>query len=165
MSSPLLFFIFIIVIDLVLKSSKDKKKIEEAKQKREQELQGRPDLNKQKPIQKPESIRGMMSTLREEIEKERQKEIERRQVKTRQTQEVRVNRVNMEEKKITQKTYEDNEYWEKKRKEDYNKKKEMVVESRIEINERNMREDIIRGIIFSEILSEPKSIQNQKRSM
>ena len=47
-----------------------------------------------------------------------------------------------------------------------NKNSETVSsQNKIENNERNLREDILRGIIFSEILSEPKSLQNQRRSL
>lgn len=162
MSNPLLFFIIVIVIDLVLKSARDKKKIEKSKEERERELQNKPDLNKQEQMEKPESVRGLMSTLREQIEKERLRELERRQEKTVPKEVIKTN----VEREMTKKTYEDKEYWEVKRKEEkHRKEKEISTRSKVEKREGSMKEDLIRGIIFSEILSEPKSIKNQKRSM
>lgn len=167
MSSPLLFFIFIIVVDLVLKSLKDKKKIEQTKQKRQQELQSEVKMKPNYIEPKTNPSRSIMSTLREEIEKERQKEISRRQVKP----EVRENlKSKTEEKTTSTRMYDDKEYWDKKREKDYIRENNIHTSTEtkatdIEINKINIKEDIIRGIIFSEILSEPKSIQNQKRSM
>lgn len=163
MSSPLLFFIFIIVVDLILKSLRDKKKIEKTKQKRQQEL--RTD-NVRKPSyedSQKSSSRNIMSTLREEIEKERLKEIARRQ-----------GRVENIEPKVEQKPvikdYKEKEYWDKKKEQDVLREKNIHTPTEtkpveVEINKKGIREDLVRGIIFSEILSEPKSIQNQKRSM
>ena len=151
MSSPLLFFIFIIIIDLVLKSVKDKKKIEKAKQKRAEDIQRQPE--KHKPMQ---DVKRM---LEQELEKERQKDIARRQVKidpSRTTKpkekEVMAERgferspwdINIDEKNIPENI------------------KPVVIQD--EDKESDLRKDVLRGIIFSEILSEPKSIQNQKRS-
>ena len=80
MPGPLLFFIFIVVIDLILKSAKDKKKIEEAKNRRTQEL------SKQPVPSRP--MADLRKILAEEVEKERQKEIARRQGKTNQRQDI-----------------------------------------------------------------------------
>lgn len=142
MSGPLLFFMFIIVGDLVLKSLKDKKKIERSKQDRQGNMQGRPNVSQNRPMEsrqrpmekqeeKPGSIREMMSTLREEVE-------------------------------IEKKAYDDNKYWEEKRNQESNKK-EIAMKVKVGNKEIDIKEDLIRGIIFSEIFAEPKSIQNQKR--
>lgn len=159
MSNPILFFIFIIVIDLILKSVRDKKKIAQKKMNREEPFQNKDALNKEKPIQKSGSIREVMSTLREEVANERQKELERRQEKSKKVI------VKTEEQIITQKAYEDNKYWEEKRSSEENRKIQESKKLEELSSENNIREDLIKGIIFSEILSPPKSIENQRNRM
>ena len=46
MSGPILFFIFIIVTDLILKSVKDKQKIEESKKQRMPEINRQPQQSR-----------------------------------------------------------------------------------------------------------------------
>lgn len=162
MSNPILFFIFIIVVDLILKSVRDKKKIQEKKVNKEDSFQNKPDLNKQKPIQKPGSIRDIMSTLREEVESERQKELERRQVKIEESKKVILD---TEKQQTEKRTYEDNEYWEQKRNLAKNERLQQKIEQEENTSQRDFKEDIIRGIIFSEIIAEPKSIKNQRNRM
>ncbi|MBU5313601.1 hypothetical protein KQI38_16380 [Tissierella carlieri] len=161
MPGPLLFFIFIVVIDLILKSAKDKKKIEEAKNRRTQEL------SKQPVPSRP--MADLRKILAEEVEKERQKEIARRQGKTNQRQDILLKEkrpdINADDKKadINEISWEVRENGNRNSE---NKNSETVSsQNKIENNERNLREDILRGIIFSEILSEPKSLQNQRRSL
>ena len=63
MRSPLLFFIVIFVLDMVLKNAKNKKKVEQARSKRTAEI--KPAQTKNKSI---------MQTIKEEMEKELQKQ-------------------------------------------------------------------------------------------
>ena len=156
MSSPILFFIVVIVIDLILKSVRDKKKIEENKMDPRDIPKDQSGLNKEKPI------RDIMSTLREEVEKERQKQLERRNIKP---QKENTSKIVNEEQVIAEKTYEDNKYWEEKRRLEDNKKIEAKKKTQELSVERSIRENLISGIILSEILAEPKSIQNKKNSM
>ena len=163
MSSPLLFFIFIIVVDLILKSLRDKKKIEKTKQKRQQELKTDSVRKHSYEDSQRSSSRSVMSTLREEIEKERLKEIAKRQGRVENI------KPKVEQKPVI-KDYKEKEYWDKKREQDTFSEKDIHthIETKgvdVEINKKDIKDDIIRGIIFSEILSPPKSIQNQKRSM
>ena len=162
MSGPLLFFIFIIVIDLILKSVKNKKNIEENRSKKEMSPEYKPGTNEQKPTQNPGSIRGIMETLREEVEKERQKEIERRQGQKNNVEEIKI--TNEEEIRV-QKTFEKEESWNSQRKSIETSKLSKEQDSQKNNKNINIREDVLKGIIFSEILSEPKSIKNQRRSM
>ncbi len=161
MPSPLLFFIFIIVIDLILKSAKDKQKIEEARKRKTQEL------NKQPTASRP--MADLRKILEVEVEKERQRELGKRQKKTTQKQSTLFNEkrvvVNSADKRIdTNERSWDIRETEKRISE--NKKSDITSpQAKVENKERNLREDILRGIIFSEILSEPKSLQNQKRSL
>lgn len=132
MSSPLLFFIFIIVIDLVLKSAKDKKRNEQSRQKKTQEMQRQPE--KPKPMQNLKRVLTSNKTTATTVK------------------EVKVGRG------------PERSPWD----DDISKKNisESIkpVVNEVEDKESNFKRDILMGIIFSEILSEPKSIQNQKRS-
>ncbi|MCQ4923772.1 hypothetical protein NE686_11785 [Tissierella carlieri] len=161
MPGPLLFFIFIVVIDLILKSAKDKKKIEEAKNRRTQEL------NKQPAPSRP--MADLRKILEEEVEKERQREIVRRQGKTNQRQNTLIKEKRPDMNANDKKTDINEISWEireNEKRNSENKNPEIVSsQNKIENNERNLRKDILRGIIFSEILSEPKSLQNQRRSL
>ncbi|WP_353096080.1 hypothetical protein [Tissierella praeacuta] len=155
MSGPLLFFI-LIVANIVLKSVNDKNKIEK----------------KQTKVSKP--ISDLKKILVEEIEKERQRELKR-------TQRVPAGKKNsLPEKRIQKKTINNERNakrdisWEIVRKEDNVKEVENIKETekigssvqiKNESQKRDLRKDVLRGIIFSEILSEPKSLQNQKRSL
>ena len=156
MSNPILFFIFIIVIDLILKSVKDKKKIEQKRMNRGEIPKVDYETNKEKPI------RDIMSTLREEVEKERLKELKRYDIKSEKTESISIS---SPDQVIAQKTFEDKKYWEDKRKLEEDKISQEKYKSQQKNNERNTRDDLIRGIIFSEIISEPKSIQNKRKSM
>ena len=164
MPGPLLFFIFIVVIDLILKSAKDKQKIEEARKRRTQELSKQPGV--------PTTSRPMTDLrkiLSQEIEKERQRELARRQGKTVQRQSTLFNEKRPKTSTVDKKIGTNEVSWEivkEERNIKESKKPEVTqAQSRMENKERTLREDILRGIIFSEILSEPKSLQNQRRSL
>ena len=117
MRNPLFFFIIVFVIDLVLKSAKNKKKVEQARRTRTSEI--KPAVPKNRSI---------MQTIRDEIEKEVQKDNKKRMVK--------------------QPVY---------------KEGPQIVHKNSA--EESFRQDILKGIIFAEIISEPKSIKNQQKSM
>ncbi len=156
MPSPLLFFIFVIAIDLILKSSRDKKKIEQAKQKRTGEL-GKNTPMPSKPIADLRRI------LEEEVEKERRRELEKRQKKAIETKGPKPSPKTQQE---TSKTpVREQISWEIKPEKESKVEVSKPTISKIEKKEENLRKDIVRGIIFSEILSEPKSIQNQRKSL
>lgn len=164
MPGPLLFFIFIIVIDLILKSAKDKQKIQEAKRRRTQEL------NKQSNTPTtPRPMADLRKILSEEIEKERQRELARRQSRTVQKQSNVLNEKKPNVSNVNKKIDTNEISWEivkdEKNIKDSTKPDVTPVQSKVDNKEKTLREDILRGIIFSEILSEPKSLQNQRRSL
>lgn len=144
MRSPLFFFIIVIVIDLILKSAKDKKKIEQARRKRTGDID-----------QVPTKSKSIMETIRAEIEKEVQKGSNKKVEKP--------------------KVYKEKPSMNIKKDAEMHKRSEWtedvflkpVIESSTskEINRNSLKKDILRGIIFSEIISEPKSIKNQRKSM
>lgn len=163
MPGPILFFIIIIAIDLILKSAKDKKNIDEARRRRTQEL------NKQPTTPTPSrSMADLRKILEEEIQKERQREMARKQRHTTK-QSTLFNEKRPNQDKVNKKADI------KERTIEVRKDEENLLENRnvyntpvkneVKNKEVNLREDILRGIIFSEILSEPKSLQNQRRSL
>ncbi len=144
MRSPLFFFIIVIVIDLILKSAKDKKKIEQARRKRTGDIE-----------QVPTKGKSIMETIRAEIEKEVQKGSNKKVDKPKVYKEK--TSVNMQKDAEMHKRSE----WT----EDVFLKPVIEASKSKEINQNSLKKDILRGIIFSEIISEPKSIKNQRKSM
>ncbi|GFN34704.1 hypothetical protein [Tepidimicrobium xylanilyticum] len=139
MSRSLLVFIIAFIIDLILKSIKDKKKIEKAMDKKKQQLEANPEGDKdllpqidEKPIEIkiPELL----------IEGD--------------TVELGKEPVN-----VTTATKED----------DSHIKREIFIKDDIKKSSKNpkaeLKKDILKGIIYSEILSEPKSLKNIRKSI
>ncbi len=166
MSSPLIFFMIVLIGDLILKTAREKKKIEESKERKTKDLGENFEYSEkeEKEVRKePSSIRDMMERLREEAEKKQRKEMEKRQEKAYLEKETNLY---SEKEERVKKEYEDNEYWERKEKEKtFNEKRKFDIQKEVEKKESDIRNDIIKGIIFSEIISEPKAIKNQKRNM
>lgn len=155
MRSPLFFFIIVFVIDLVLKSAKNKKKVEQARRKRTAEI---------KPVE-PKG-RSIMQTIREEIEKEAQKESGKRMLKQPvYKEEQQINHKNssemMKDAEIKKRTQWSEDIFQRPATES----RKIEVERENSLRKDSLQKDLIRGIIFSEIISEPKSIKNQRKSM
>jgi hypothetical protein len=157
MPSPLLFFIFIIVIDLILKSVKDKKKIEQSREKRTQEIQKQP--TKQRPLA------DLRKLLEEEVNKEKQREIARRQGTPMDSQGSKSKAVEVKHREEEPKNLtKEKQSWDIKTEEKKVNEVPNISLSQVDNNRKDLKQDILRGIIFSEILAKPKSIQNQRRS-
>ncbi len=154
MRNPLFFFVVIFVIDLVLKSAKNKKKVEQARSRRTAEI---------KPL--PPKGKSIMQTIRDEIEKEVQKEAQKQPSKRMLKQPIYTDEQlishkgsmeMMKESEIKKRTQWSEDIF----------KKPVMEESKIQVKRENpLKKDILRGIIFSEIISEPKSLKNQRKSM
>lgn len=132
MGSPLVLLIIWFLINAFLNSSKDKKKIEEARRKRLKQLgERKPVLTKTVTHVEDEQYQAEMGSARIE-----------------QTEDITHDIYDIQTPKVTAiiKTEE--------------KEKSKEKNSAMDI-----KSDIVKGIIFSEILSEPKSIQNMKRGM
>lgn len=146
----LLFFILIVVIDLILKSIKDKQKIQKAKSKKWQQINKEPRDGKSiiaSPIQRKETIR------------ESNRKIEQEQVKEK--------RVPSRDESIFK-----NEQTREKSAQSkvYRSEMELIVEDnftdkRSKKSKIPIKKDILKGIIYSEILSEPKSLRNKRKSI
>lgn len=151
--NPILFFVFIVAIDLILKSSKNKKKAEEARRRGDPKVGSNPT--------KPKSLRNLRTILEEELNKQKEVE-EQKRIKP------QISKPIVKEKRID-------------RQKDFDMglgssiSKPMEVSKPLEVTKETgfkskklkieMKNDILTGVIFSEILSPPKSIQNQKRSL
>lgn len=144
MRNPLFFFIIVIALDLILKSAKDKKKIEQARRKRTG------DIN-----QEPTKGRSIMETIREEIEKEVQKGSNKKVVEPTIYKEKAKMNMNKDAEMHKRSEWSEDVFL-----------KPIIETSKLkEVREDSLKKDILRGIIFSEIISEPKSIKNQRKSM
>ena len=150
MRSPLFFFIIVFVIDLVLKSAKNKKKVEQARRSRTAEI---------KPTE-PKS-RSIMQTIREEIEKEVQKDTKKRMVKQPVFTEAQL----IDHKHSAEMLKNDEIKSRSKWSEDIFAKPVVETSKKEVIHKDSLRKNVLNGIIFSEIIAEPKSIKNQRKSM
>ena len=161
--NPLIFFIVVVILDVFLKSAKDKKKIEEARRKRTRQIQDRTSKG-----------RNIMDTFNNEIEKNLRRRVPREPSKDmNKSRELKKDSIDLREYKLGIETLDAREYsfgnsFEESRilEDDKSKIKEKELKKTSDKNStHDLSKDILRGIIFSEILSEPKSIQNMKRSM
>ena len=130
--TSIFFFIFIIVIDLILKSIRDKRRIEEEKIKR----MGRLNKDISQDIKVPKERKN--ASKREKpylIEKDR----------------------SMEMKSFDEPLFSDS--YDNKTKGEIGYQKDF---KKVKKPHSSMQEDILKGIIYSEILSKPKSLRNKK---
>ncbi|MCF6466526.1 hypothetical protein [Clostridium sp. Cult2] len=143
-----LFFIFLIVMDIILKSIKDKQKIEKARSKRREQLSRQPgdmqstvspSREKRKSIEKPrpkyEPIKERVVPLKDERRTEAQPVNEEIYISSIYRQEIQ----SPIEKKVKG--------------------------NKIKKSKDQFKNDILKGIIYSEILSEPKSLRNIRKSI
>lgn len=144
----LLFFIFMILIDIILKSVKDKRKIEKARRKRKEQLNSQSGsmestvltLNKEKEnVQKP--------NIKKEFPKERVRPLRDERI---------MDMITIKEETYSPKIYKD---------EIQSSIEKRIEEKKIKKSKEEFKNDILRGIIYSEILSEPKSLRNMRKSI
>ncbi|WP_313756361.1 hypothetical protein [Tissierella sp.] len=150
MPGPLLFFIIIILVDTILKSVKDKQRIQK----------------KQPTVSRP--MVDLKKILVEEIEKEKQREITKKQGNSAQRKNHSFEGKKANKNTINEEINKKDLSWEIIKEENVvqeTKKIDVPVQIKKENQERDLRKDVLRGIVFSEILSEPKSLKNQKRSL
>lgn len=163
MDSPIILLVLWFIINIVIKSAKDKKKIEESRQKRARQLNDRP-INKPSVSKNTREGKNIIDTFREEIEKEinKEKDINRKkkiqsavQQKPIQTP-VNKKNIAMQDSFMEAKSGVDTFNSKEMEDTENNKEKQFNID---------LKNDLLKGIIFSEILLEPKSIRNIKRSM
>ncbi|QQY80471.1 hypothetical protein EDD65_102118 [Keratinibaculum paraultunense] len=139
MFSPiLLLFVILVIMDVILNSIKEKQKIEMENAKRKKETR----------VNAPKDIRDFNTQENIEVDYGEEKELI------------------------------DNDFWGKKPWEEsisvdfenYDEKREVTLKTRTENKmkktpKEQIKKDILKGIIFSQILQEPKSIRNRRKSM
>lgn len=135
----LLIFILIIVLDIITKSVKDKRKIERSKRRREERMN--------KPSNSPKTIKSSLDnneTIIEENIYDRIDEV----FKDKELYRVEVETEKVNDSKETQDL-----------KSDINRVKNLSK------SKKRVSNEILKGVIYSEILSEPKSIKNMRKSI
>lgn len=173
MPNPLIFFIVIIAIDLILKSIQNKKKMEKARRQSSEEVNDK-NLTKSDKSFSNKPLRELKRILENELESEKEKEIKRensrKQNETIDTMEkgsTRDESIRLQKDKINK--HSELENMKRKKLEieknrqhymdGYNDPIKQVLVSKTEEDKMKFKEDIIKGIIFSEILGKPKSLK------
>lgn len=131
-----LFFILIMIIDLILKTVKDKKKIEEAK------VRKMKDSNK--------TFGNLTSDISPSSKDERKNTITKER-------EISPEKRRMWKEPVLHESYGMNQTTEII--------DDRIKEKKIEYSKEKLKKDVLMGIIFSEILSEPKSLENKRKSI
>jgi len=183
MDSPLILLVFWFVVNLIIKSSKDKKKIEQARRNRSQQignqtLSNKPVVPRSKEVLQRDVNKGrsIIDVFKEEIDKEIQREKQKyekpQEKKVYETKAVdnkavanRVETKKVETNKVADRISDNIEQFDYDSKSINNTKSFDISENEIGRSLKLEKKDIIKGIILSEILSEPKSKRNMKRSM
>lgn len=170
MPNPLIFLVAIVVIDLVLKSMKNKKEREKTRKvnieqdKRKETVQDTRQTSRSRPI------RELRRTLEEELNRDKKvrEEVFQKPEQTKYTMEkldTRDGRIKAQKKKVE----EHSELERMKRRKieiereasrnEYKKPIKQALVAKTEEDKRGFKEDILKGIIFSEILGKPKSLR------
>ncbi len=167
MDSPLILLVIWVIINVFIKSANDKKKIEEARRKRAQKLGKQTPLNNQTLNKNRETTaknkKSIIDVFKEEIEKEIQaqkqtmKKVEKPVIHS-EVEELTMAEITEDEDILYGETQIDISVLN-----DKNKKLDKGVYNQTQGID--LKKDILKGIIYAEILSEPKSIRNMKRSM
>lgn len=158
MKSSILFLIFAAIVDLIVKSLKDKKKIKNEMEKRQKEInKSSTSTSNTRPISDLRKI------LDEEIKKERERQ-KSLQGKT-ESKKIEVKRQNIVELKVNPEVSKPSEVETHYSVGTGLKRVSEDKASALEIKSKKLRNDIVTGIVFSEILSGPRSLQNQRRSL
>ena len=184
MDNPLLLLVIWGVINVMIKRTKTLKKIEQAKVKRAQQLESQTaqnintqpiqnintqTLQKATPKSNQNKNKSIIDIFKDEIEKEIQREKQRKPSSTVQNkpikQQQKINNKNTVNEMAKEKEVSiRDEYFSSNTDIDFNKSSDEIKTS-YRTSSINIRKDLLNGIIFSEILSEPKSMQNIKRGM
>lgn len=175
MPNPLIFFIVIIAIDLILKSKQNKKKMEKARRQSSEQVNDK-NLTKSDKSFSNKPLRELKRILENELESEKEKEKEikrenpRKQNETIDTMEKGTTRdesIRLQKDKVNK--HSELENMKRKKLEieknrqhymdGYNDPIKQVLVPKTEEDKMKFKEDIIKGIIFSEILGKPKSLK------
>lgn len=176
MNSPLILLVFWFVINILIKSAKDKKKIEEARRKRAQQIESNPMKNKniqtiqrKTPNRSQNKNKSIIDVFKDEIEKEIQREKQKKPSNTEQNKPI-ITEQKLNNKKFVSEdvierdsSWRDN-YFSANTDIDFNNTQEEIKTYHRKYSI-NIKKDLLKGIIFSEVLSEPKGMKSGKRGM
>lgn len=156
MSSPIIFLIIWAVFNVLIKSSRDKKRAQDAKRKPGERTNTPSNTNMSQRNRKPQkkSFRQTIEEYKAQIEKEFAMETGATQKSTKKEPPIK-KQSTLEE---TRQTFKDSQY---KREEEPKKVSRTLIEE-TEISDKkffDIKEDILKGVIYSEILNKPKSLQ------
>lgn len=176
MDNPILLLVFWFVVNLFIKSAKDKKNIEESRKKRTKQIDKQPIQSKNISNTRKEETRtnsnknkSIIEVFREEIEQEIQKERSNQQEK-KQFQKAKAKEVTPV-KRDTSSFKKDgvkiDEVFSKQIDEPKLETEGPLMQSKTQLKKPKLdpKSDVLKGVIFSEILSEPKGIKNLRRGM
>lgn len=163
----IIFFVIAIAINLVFKSANDKKKIEQARKKRVEQLGNNPTTNRADKVQSKTMTDKNMKSREILIAKDREKERENR-IKERNNYNPGKYNYTIQEVESKKSTGREN-YAERDNLERLKREKEELkakqLEAQKEIRKGFEKKRLVNAIIWSEILGDPKSIQNLKKGM
>ena len=174
--NPLLLLVFWAVINIMIKRTKTLKKIEQAKIKRAQQLESQTIQNintqttqnintqtTQREIPNQNKNKSIIDVFKDEIEKEIQREKQKKPSNTVQNKPIKQEQKLTSKKFISEDVVEKDSSW----RDDYFSantdidfdKRDEVIKTYHKKSSINIKKDLLKGIIFSEILSEPRSMQ------
>lgn len=179
MPNPLLFIVAIVAIDLVLRSMRNKKKREQSRRvnidqdKRQETVENRnKNIESTRENTRSTPIRELKRTLEEEFKKQKKAEEEvlpkeKQTVTTMEKSDTRDGRIKAQRKKVEEHSELERM---KRRKEELKRKNQLsrkeykepikqALVAKTEKDKEGFREDVLKGIIFSEILGKPKSLK------
>jgi hypothetical protein len=168
MNSPIVLLIIWGLINIFVKSANDKKKIEDSKRKRIQKINNQRRYNKESNYSNQKettSDRNIIEYFKEELERGREAQRSFCPEPLEEFNKFEKIHENEEVKKEEELIIEQSEFDEipdtsiKEIKKDMSKS----IEKASKNNNLNFKKDILKAIIYSEILSEPKSLKNMKK--
>lgn len=155
MSSPIVLLIIWAVFNILIKSSKDKKKAQDARRKSQQDPRGSSykSATKRQEAPKKKNFRQTIEEYRDQIEKEFSMEAQNKKKPLVKDPPIK-KQATLEENR---KTFREGRYWQEEEAQvNLTPIEETEITSEVFFD---VREDILKGIIYKEILDKPKSLQ------
>lgn len=163
----IIFIVIAMAINLIFKSANDKKKIEQARKKRVEQLENNPMENRVDKAQRRPMTYRNMDSKEVLMAKDREQERENRNKEREDYNPGKYNYTIQEDE--SKKTSSRESYVESDNLRRLEKEKQELrakqLETQKEIKKGFEKKRLINAIIWSEILGEPKSVQNIKRGM
>ncbi len=156
MNGPIVFLIIWAVFNILIKSSRDKKKAQNAKRKpgERTDIPSTASMSQRRDRSQKKNFRQTIEEYKAQIEKEFAMETEAKHKPVQEKPPIK-RQATLEE---TRQAFKDSQY---KREEEKPKASMTLIEETEISGEKffDIREDILKGVIYSEILNKPKSLQ------